>query len=151
MRLYLHYLRIAWTALCAIIAVLLVLLWVRSYWWVDSLNLGLSGAAIGFQSNNGELCLSLHSDPGYLPETGLNSVSAEDFVRGPAVTFFGFGVANWDKLGKDFLFPHWFLILTLASLGILPWLPLKRFSLRTLLIATTLIAALLGLAVWSLR
>ena len=42
--------------------------------------------------------------------------------------------------------PYWFYILTLASLSVAPWIHLsKRFSLRTLLFATTIVAVLLGL------
>jgi hypothetical protein len=45
--------------------------------------------------------------------------------------------------------PYWFVVLTFGSIAVVPWI-LWRFSLRTLLIATTLIAAVLGLIiVWS--
>ena len=45
--------------------------------------------------------------------------------------------------------PHWFFsLLTLIVAGA-PWIRLsKRFTLRTLLIATTLVAVVLGLIVW---
>jgi hypothetical protein len=43
--------------------------------------------------------------------------------------------------------PYWFLVLSSAVLVALPWLNLQ-FSLRSLLIATTLIAGLLGLLAW---
>jgi hypothetical protein len=46
--------------------------------------------------------------------------------------------------------PHWFLVLATIGLSALPWLRL-RFSLRTLLIATTLVAVVLGLVVWASR
>ena len=49
------------------------------------------------------------------------------------------------------LIPHWFLALAFVASALLPWTPtisrLRRFSLRTLLIATTLVAAGLGLIV----
>ena len=44
--------------------------------------------------------------------------------------------------------PYWIPILLTALLAIVPWFPWK-FSLRTLLIATALIAVLLGLVVWA--
>jgi hypothetical protein len=48
--------------------------------------------------------------------------------------------------------PHWFLMSIFGTLAVLLWLAqLHRFSLRTLLIATTLIAVVLGLVVWSMR
>ena len=79
----------------------------------------------------------------------------------------GAGVINGGsgRVPKDFAFepdceplqitmcaPHWFLVSTLFTLAAIPWLPaakwLKRFSLRTLLIATTLVAVGLGVVVW---
>jgi hypothetical protein len=50
----------------------------------------------------------------------------------------------------DFEIPHWFLIMIFCGLATMPWLRF-RFTLRTLLIATTLIAAVLGLIVWTAR
>jgi hypothetical protein len=49
--------------------------------------------------------------------------------------------------------PLWLPVLIVASLTAVPWLPCwsKRFSLRTLLIMTTLVAVLLGLIVWAVR
>jgi hypothetical protein len=46
------------------------------------------------------------------------------------------------------LIPYWLPVLLIGTLSALPWLP-WTFSLRTLLIATTLSAVLLGLVVWS--
>jgi hypothetical protein len=49
--------------------------------------------------------------------------------------------------------PHWFLVALTAlpaTLVVLPWLR-WRFSLRTLLIATTVVAAILGLLVYAVR
>src|SRR5215213_3399771 len=45
---------------------------------------------------------------------------------------------------------YWFLISAAICVGIAPWLR-WRFSLRTLLIATTLVAVVLGLIVWSIK
>jgi membrane protein DedA with SNARE-associated domain len=48
-------------------------------------------------------------------------------------------------------FPHWFAVLVVAATAFgfaLPW-PSFRFSLRTMLIATTLVAVVLGLVVWA--
>ena len=42
--------------------------------------------------------------------------------------------------------PHWFCVLTTVALAVAPWFRWsKRFSLRTLLIATTLVAVALGM------
>jgi hypothetical protein len=49
--------------------------------------------------------------------------------------------------------PYWFPVATVAMIAVLPWMrELKwQFSLRTLLIATTLIAVVMGLAVWATK
>jgi hypothetical protein len=59
--------------------------------------------------------------------------------------------------------PFWLLVVVAALAGSLPWLPYParfrrliakipgRFSLRTLLIATTLVAVVLGCVVWAVR
>jgi hypothetical protein len=46
------------------------------------------------------------------------------------------------------VFPIWLPTLSTVLIAALPWLP-WRFSLRTLLIAMTLVAVALGLIVWS--
>jgi hypothetical protein len=48
--------------------------------------------------------------------------------------------------------PHWFLALIFALIAAAPWLTsIPRFSLRTLLIATTLVAVLLGAIIYAIR
>ena len=45
--------------------------------------------------------------------------------------------------------PDWAIIAPVLLIGVLPWIQrAKRFSLRTLLIAATLVAAVLGLIMW---
>ena len=46
--------------------------------------------------------------------------------------------------------PHWFLLGTCMTFATVPWLR-YRFSLRTLLIATTLVAVVLGLIVYAVK
>jgi len=49
-------------------------------------------------------------------------------------------------------YPHWFAILTFATLSVVPWIRWRtRFSIRALLIGTTLIAVALGIVVYALR
>jgi hypothetical protein len=48
--------------------------------------------------------------------------------------------------------PFWFPVLIASLFTVSPWIGWSnRFSLRTLLIATTLVAGVLGLAVWAMR
>ena len=53
--------------------------------------------------------------------------------------------------GRSILVPFWVLGLPIAGMAIAPWRSWSgRFSLRTLLIATTLVAVVLGLAAWTI-
>ena len=52
----------------------------------------------------------------------------------------------------DLLLPHWFLAVAATTLAAVPWIAWpRRFSLRTLLITTTLVAILLGSLVIAAR
>ena len=63
-------------------------------------------------------------------------------------TVFGFGIGP-GPMGQWLVVPHWFFATLAAGLAALPWFQQKwKFSLRTLLIATTLVAVVLGLIVW---
>ena len=52
--------------------------------------------------------------------------------------------------GVGLAVPYWWLVWPTSLLVMLPWIH-WRFSLRTLLIATTLVAVVLGLIVWLWR
>jgi hypothetical protein len=54
---------------------------------------------------------------------------------------------DWNRYGNGWAAPFWLLIGTALALTVAPWRR-WRFSLRTLLIATTIIAVLSGLMVW---
>jgi hypothetical protein len=63
----------------------------------------------------------------------------------------GFSFKSYARAGVSISAPLWFPLLVIAALAVAPWNPkLWKFSLRTLLIATTLIAVVLGLVVWRL-
>src|SRR4051794_41795509 len=50
-------LRIAFSATCLIACVLLIVLWVRSYWWVDQIDFAISKSNFfGFASVSGHVC-----------------------------------------------------------------------------------------------
>jgi hypothetical protein len=60
----------------------------------------------------------------------------------------GFAVYAVPRYHTTYRAPLWFLALAFGTLAMIPWLQWSnRFSLRTLLIATTLVAVVLGLAV----
>ena len=158
-------LRIAWSVVCAIACVLLIVSWVRSQSLYD---------AVSWRSGKG-MYYSLMSQYGHL--TVVNGFNPNDYSSGthfeighkalnPFVdsptepTLSGILGLRWYsshgvRAFRELILavPHWFVVLLSAALAVVPWIPsLKnlnwRFSLRTLLIATTLVAVVLGLIVW---
>ena len=142
-------LRIAFSATCLIACVLLIALWVRSYWRLDRIDrVYKNGTSLFIASNYGAV----------LVRTGnRNSFSLNAPIRWKLRSELpnpGFPRVNWTNLLSDYvIIPCWFPVLmsaVFAALGGLPWLGC-RFSLRTLLISMTLVAVVLGLIVWTAR
>ena len=142
-------LRIAWSVAWGVVAVLLCVLWVRSYWHGEGLLMPL---------NNGTRLASFRGRIGIEPDERAIHWA----WRIEPLTFLdpNFDWDNWERntphwiVGKNYrvLMPHWFPLIVAGTLSAAPWLRLpRRFSLRTLLIATTLVAVALGLIVWASR
>ena len=129
--------RIAWTAFWGVAAVLLVVLWVRSYWWTDFL---MPSSRAGVVSATGSL-ICIRDSPLDWP-LGWTSIRPDanlvEATRSEA------------SLNAIIVMYCWLVLGTLL-LASSPWLMRKRFTTRTLLIATTLVAVGLGLMVWSTR
>ena len=145
---FLRYMRIAFSATCVIVAVLLCALWVRSYWWVSQdvcritenrfVGYGIQPGVFGIgTSTDGDIPLWTPTDQ-FLEDAASYG---ESYSR--IWGFFQFKT-------EAFIAPFWCLVLLTIALSALPWLR-YRFSLRTLLIATTLVALVLGLVVWAVR
>jgi hypothetical protein len=136
-------LRIAWSVFWGLACVLLVVLWVRSYWRVDYFTYPFS--SIEVESRLGILVISESIDNGQNWTWQSESISdlRKIGLRGGAEYLFAFQI-------KPAVVPVWFVLILLAALASLPWLR-WRFSLRTLLIATTLVAVVLGLVVGAAR
>jgi hypothetical protein len=143
---YLRYLRIAFSAMCGVVCLLLIVLWVRSYWRWDALQYGGLSESIDIGSQNGFLFVGktyqngkgrwwFGSDPAEFPADLKSQLSV----------FWNDG--NGDLLGPSITIPLWLIVLLFVGLGIAPWTP-RRYSLRTLLVFTTGIAALLGILVY---
>jgi hypothetical protein len=113
--------RIAWSVAWGLVAVLLVVLWERSYRSMDAATL--------------------------LGEYSLSSIDGRIFFNKP-VTLSYIGPITWAAGGLTV--PHWVSIALALVTSLVPWLP-RRFSLRTLLIATTLFALVLGIIVFVSR
>ncbi len=151
-------LRIAWSVAWGIVAVLLVALWIRSYWQCELLSVPIAHAEFG--SFYGGLQIeSLNS------EGGTAQGGWVEWSHGPVIDIekdmqkLGLSLSATDILFDFYHFhnkigtPLWLPILICVVLSISPTCPWwsKRFSLRTLLIATTLVAIGLGLIVWAMH
>jgi hypothetical protein len=141
-------LRIAWSVGCVIACVLLIVFWVRSYWWADTASNLL-----------GHYLFSLHGNVVIDDAIGFEFADGKAvyFGAGPIGPFFtmSFPLANVAALreGSGVAVPYWTLILPFAVLAATAWLRQlpRRFTVRTLLITTTLVAVVLGLAVYASR
>ena len=145
-----RYLRTMTAACFALLALSLICLWLRSYYHHDALRAPGVFANVGVASNRGVLvfgCLSyaLTEPWGWSFHVYPLSVTPNGFAE---ETFAGFGFVNKRQIRYLFL-PHWFL--AASSIGLAALLAYKplRFSIRGLLIATMLLAAVLGLTVYT--
>jgi hypothetical protein len=162
-------LRIAWSVAGAVAAVLLIVLWVRSYTRVDgyiwsSTNTGNEELLM---CGGGRVVITHNFD---LPEEdGFEHFATFFKTSNDMQTWFylstpicdpqqrrisypaGFGLSRISNQGFVITFPFWFASTIVVFLAAGPWLGQisLRFSLRTLLIATTLIAVVLGAIVYA--
>jgi hypothetical protein len=164
-------LRIAWSVFWGLVFVLLIVLWVRSYWQFDLVLVRLSASNdVRIVSYRGQVASCISRPSGgrvagefrISPNAYMNSkapwwisgtINSElggslqrNFTPNPVRMNFG------EMDGRIVVVPLWIALASSGSLATLPWIHWSnRFSLRTLLIATTLIAVVLGLAVCAAR
>jgi hypothetical protein len=155
-------LRIAWSLAWGVVAVLLCVLWVQSYrqrfmvGYNYQINYGF-----GTHTSYGRTTFSSYDARGY---SGMPMIMTTGFYLksfgippedddGRSLSQWGFGIKTKNSPATYLTVPHWSLVLMTTMLSGVPWLPWLpyRFSLRTLLIATTLVAIVLGLVVWASR
>ncbi len=110
---------------------------------------GLRMGGFTLASFHGRLYLATFSQPSNNANSawGFASFAAPLQVHAPTNTTVGFGCEMKD--GFLVCVPHWFVILISVASGVFMFHSSWRFSLRTLLIATTLVAVGLGLIVWA--
>jgi hypothetical protein len=163
-----RYVRIAISALSLTVCVLLIALWVRSNWRFDERH---------FRAPVGEYryWITVRSFDNRVQTTAYRvriitqnqrksasrrrsltfeqwvAVERRQIARGmsPRESILGFSYHPLTA-GFDAIQPHWFFVLTSASIAASPWIR-WRFSLRTLLIATSLVAVVMGLVIYVAR
>jgi hypothetical protein len=148
-------LRIAWSVAWGVVAVLLCVLWVRSYWHCDILNTSVPELPrCLLASVNGELRIEIKKSAEPEPEFRFHRSSAgaiSDPDRFVPKHFTGFRLPV-SQLRPIPIVPHWFAasvagVIAITGVGRTRF----QFSLRALLIATTLVAVVLVLMVWSIK
>jgi hypothetical protein len=143
-----HFLKMAWTVFFVVITVMLCVLWARSYSFHYIMQ---GGNALGFfraDSFQGIGKLMVATPQKQAMQLTFWSLK-HDATEPLPIDLRGFYL----KIGKEFVSvgaPDWFHILITSLLTIVPWIGWSnRFSLRTMLIVTTLVAVALGLIVIS--
>jgi len=138
-------LQIAWSVGWGLLAVLLIALWVRSYWRAELASRLTNDSALTLGSDHG-IVYFVHRNLTSTPTAPLGWNYAPIEVTAPAKYL---ELKSLPNLVMGCV-PHLALVGFGIAVAAAPWL-LKRYSLRTLLVATTLLAAALGLAVWAVK
>jgi hypothetical protein len=141
-------LRIAWTVGWGLVAVLLIVLWERSYWRLQIFERRVGSQAVQISSVKGRIAIA-HLDPRATIGRPYLSVVAGDSADWRKAGASGFAYYH-DGWIAALIAPFWLPALLSVALAVTPWISRSwRFSLRTLLVATTLVAVILGLVVYA--
>jgi hypothetical protein len=143
----LKYVRITVTALSLTACVLLMALWVRSYRVNEVKALTVLGTRFHAQSLLGRVVIGRASNSVSFRQPVTDSLRTGANKR-DNILGFGYYRARFGDL-VSIRIPIWFLVTAFIATSILPWTPrhVWRFRLRTLLIATTLVAVMIGIVV----
>jgi hypothetical protein len=142
-------LRIAFSAVGLFACELLIVFWVASY--NDSLggsNHIAKTSGMTVEAFRGQIGLTLSSSIPWKPKIVWDTNQTAR-SKNKSVGTFGFALSQ-TPVGDIFIFPFWLPVFLTLAVAAAPWIHwAKRFSLRTLLIATTLIAVVLGVIISS--
>ena len=156
-------LRIAWSVAWGTVALLLLVVWVRSYWRWD--NVILPDNRMTYPAHDWSWIIEASSHRGRLTWAGgllvtknvawgwSNPPQIGGGIKEPFVLGFSYHERAPGTTQRpsqyDFVMPYYFPFFLTSSVSLFPWIRYLpcRFSLRTLLIATTLVAVVLGLIV----
>ena len=142
---YGRYLRISWTAICGLLCVALVVLWARSYSDGNALP---APAGITCLSTHGTFLLMSQSIDSEYTRTQRPNATGE--VVKPAQIMpmepkHAVYIQRWSSTFWIVQLPTWLLLTLTTAAAIVPW-TIRRFTLRTLLLMTTLVAVVVYFA-----
>jgi hypothetical protein len=161
MRRFLRYLRIAFSATCLVACMLLIALWVRSYIRTEYVERFVNVNRL-YATGIREQILNL---PGNLVFVDESVTSTSINYEPPGWKYYAYEGVRSEEVEFRWRFtlpsspqhrlvpvPHYLAVLAIGVAGVAPWMRWsKRFSIRTLLIATTLVAVVLGAIVYAAR
>jgi hypothetical protein len=143
--------RIAWSVTTGILCLLLIVLWVRSYWICETVHGRIPLVpALKFISRDGQVfCYSFSNDSFNWYHRVISDEVADSWRDLGKRPQFGFDYFQFGNLTSIAL-PFWLPVVLTTTIAASPWIR-WHVSLRTLLIATTVFAVILGLADITLR
>jgi hypothetical protein len=147
-------LRIAWSVGWGVVAVLLCVLWVRSYWRWESVQWGWGSPthrAVKCVSHRSIVEFSYADIRGSSLDLQLTSwvvrkriSESASRIDGTRHHVLGFG---YHTDAHIYFVPYWIFVVLTTTLSAVVWLR-WRFRISTLLVVTMLIAVALGLIIW---
>jgi len=148
-------LRIAWWVFCAVAAALLIVIWIRSYWWIDSLD-GSNSLAhestfrVASVSGRTTLTVALNATDDDEAMVVYNCVPIDPQTR--YLEFWRVLFRINPASGRCLIsVPYWLSILLVAAIAaVVPRLR-WRFRIRTLLVAMAAISLLLWIVMSAIR
>jgi hypothetical protein len=139
-----HKVRIAWSMAWGLLAMIFCMLRLKSYWMRDTWVYDGRAQRIEFESVLGWMTFETMADSPY--GNNFNDDRWHIYHTVPPRNYFELVT----RAPVYYAVPHAAFVVLGALTAALPWLR-PRFSLRTLLIATTLFALVLGIIVWMAR
>jgi hypothetical protein len=152
-------LRIAWSVTWGAVVVLLISFWVRSYYANDQIYFRSASILIQITPSQGAVritdCSVVAALPGLQMGIGWSFNTEDHLIYENEIGSDSLFARVFRKLERPapitWLIPHWLLVLAAVTVAPTPFVWPNHVSLRTLLIATTLVAIGLGLIVWAAR
>ena len=149
----LRHLRIAVSVTSLVACMLLIALWLRSYWWFESLRNDVSQSySFMLECHDGRLVFFglpwANNWSWELVTYRLSDLRSPDEPDEPIEMWAYHSTPVYGRAAWSLVIPHWFLVILTGTLAAV--LGIRRpfqFSLRTMMIAMTIIALWLGLVV----
>jgi hypothetical protein len=128
----------------------MIALWARSHWRLEIIEKRIGLQTVQISSVKGHIAIARLAPYATIGRSFL-SVGAGDSADWRKSGILGFAYCH-DGAVTALIAPHWLPALLFSAFAVIPWISSSwRFSLRALLIATTLVAVVLGLAVFVYR